>query len=278
MNHLIVYCSPNGSTRHVAGVIAARLVELNSPADSFDLGQPSERQELQRACARMPSPSCLWIGSPVYVDHMVPPVEHVLQRLPWGGGSYAVPFVTWGGVNSGVALAEMGALLVQQGYALLGAAKVLAVHSSLWRSEQPLGAGHPDAQDDAAVQHLVDAVQEKLCASAVQRLPLEALDYQPEAIKIEAGKRSIALAKQAYGPLAAAAESCSQCAECVEKCPVQAISLDPYPKFGEACFMCLKCVRECPQDAIPLDMAASEQRIRGLAVAIKETPPTRIFV
>lgn len=55
---------------------------------------------------------------------MVPPVEHFISSLPDQSENFAVPFVTWGAVNSGVALHEMGVMLINKGFAILGAAKV----------------------------------------------------------------------------------------------------------------------------------------------------------
>ncbi len=278
MNHFVVYCSPNGSTRRVAGVIADRLTDLGHTTGIFDLGKRRDLQELERICSDMPSPRCLWVGSPVYVDHMVPPVQNFILGLPKGGEAYAVPFVTWGGVNSGVALAEMGDSLLQKEHLLLGAAKVIAVHSSMWISKHPLGEGHPDSEDDAMVRKLVDAVHEKLASGTMVPLSLKALDYQSDAIKEAARKKSIAVAKQVYAKLEADVEKCTQCGECVEMCPAAAISLNPYPQFAEDCFICLKCVRECPEGAIPLDMEAAAKRILGMALANNEPPRTDIFV
>ncbi len=277
MNHVIVYCSPNSSTRHVAEVIADRLLELGHSAVSFDLGQKIGRQGALGWRREYQTPNCLWVGSPVYVDHLVPPVERFVLALPRESTSYAVPFVTWGGVSSGVALYELGQLLNEKGCVLLGAAKVLAVHSSMWRSSQPLGEGHPNADDDTAVRSLVDTVHQRICNPDDCSMALEALDYQSQAIKAEALKKSLASAKQAYPELAVQADKCTRCGICAENCPAEAITLDPLPQFGEDCFICLKCVRECPEDAIPRDMSAAEERLRGMAAVIHETPPTQIF-
>jgi ferredoxin len=226
----------------------------------------------------MDSPVCLWMGSPVYVAHIVPPVELFLRNLPTKTRCYVVPFVTWGGVSSGVALAEMGEIVCSKGHVLLGAAKVLALHSSMWQSSRPLGEGHPGPEEDAAIQNLVDHVHGKLSSDAVKPLPLESLHYQPDAVKEDAARKSIATAKQITPELAVDEEKCSQCGECAAKCPAEAIRMNPYPHFGEECFICLKCVRECPQGAILLDMSGTEERLRGMALAHNETPPTRIFL
>jgi ferredoxin len=278
MKHFIVFCSPNGSTRHVAEVIGGRLNELGYSARLIDLARRDDEQAMQEMTQGPEAPKCFWVGSPVYVDHMVPPVDTFINSLQEQNEGFAVPFVTWGGVNSGVALYELGEKLVQKKFILLGAAKVLAVHSSMWRSNRPLGAGHPGDADDAMVKNLVDEVLAKLSARPVKPLALEVLDYQSQEIKEAAGKKTIAMAKENYPTFSVSVEGCNQCGICAENCPAHAIALEPYPQFGEACFVCLKCIRECPQEAIPMDMSAAEDRIRGMAARINEKPPTCIFL
>ena len=277
MNHLIVYCSPNGSTHHVAKVISRRLSDLGRSAELLDLGRKDKGKILEEMFGNIYQPTCLWIGSPVYVDHAVPPVEQFISNLPQQNKSYAVVFVTWGGVCSGVALHEMGEMLIEKGYILLGAAKVVAVHSSMWRASQPLGVGHPNEEDDETVLNLVDLVHEKLSSSTMEHMALRVLDYQPEERKEEAHKKSIATAKQIYPEFSVDMDKCTQCGECAENCPAEAIILDPYPQFGNDCFLCLKCVRDCPEIAIPLDMSVVEERILNMAAMNKETPLTEIF-
>jgi ferredoxin len=278
MDHFIVFCSPNGSTRHVAEVIGGRLLDLGYSAVLVDLMRMDHERAIKQMIQSPELPKCLWVGSPVYVDHIVPPVDNLIRSLLEHNGSFAIPFVTWGGVNSGVALYEMGEKLTQKKFILLGAAKVLAVHSSTWQSSQPLCAGHPDKGDDAMINRLVCEVHTKLSCRAIKPLALEVLDYQSQEIKDAASKKTIALAKQNYPAFSVRTESCNQCGICAENCPAQAIALNPYPQFGEDCFVCLKCVRECPQEAIPMDMSAAEERIRGMAAGINEKPPTCIFL
>jgi menaquinone-dependent protoporphyrinogen IX oxidase len=104
LKHLITYCSLNGSTRHVAEVMAKRLSESGRVEALFDLGTRYSGLRLSPLFRNPDQETCFWIGSPVYVDHPVPPVETFISRLPQSKGCCAVPFVTWGGVNSGTAL------------------------------------------------------------------------------------------------------------------------------------------------------------------------------
>ena len=103
----------------------------------------------------------------------------ILSRLPNASGSFAVPFVTYGGVNSGRALCDMAKIMLSKGLRVLGGIKVLAVHSLLWRLDDPVGKGHPDADDEARIREFVRLILKKLETGKAESLPLEALDDDP---------------------------------------------------------------------------------------------------
>ena len=107
---LIVYFSPAESTRHVAEVIEKQSLALGNEVACFDLAECSSdvavtiSQEMEASKGN----SCLFIGSPVYVSHAVPVVMECIAGLKENTNAFAVPFVTWGGACSGIALYEMG--------------------------------------------------------------------------------------------------------------------------------------------------------------------------
>ena len=50
------------------------------------------------------------------------------------------------------------------------------------------------------------------------------------------------------------AEKCTGCGQCVEVCPMEAITVDDIAKVNEEeCTDCGTCVDECPVEAISLD-------------------------
>lgn len=272
----IVYCSPAGSTRHVAEVIETELRNAGRRITVVDLGK---NERFDQLVADLENEAlCLFIGSPVYVNRPVPPVMDFIARLPERPEAWAVPFVTWGGASSGIALHDMGRALAEKNIPLVGAAKVMAVHSTFWRSKHPLGAGHPDEEDDQAVQELVAEVLKKLSSGTPEPISLKDLAYQPPAIHAEMEKMSLETAKRHMPEKRIDEAACTECRFCADNCPVQAIEMSPFPVFGEGCICCLKCARECPEEAILIDLAASEERIRGIAQRMKERPLTKIFV
>jgi len=199
---------------------------------------------------------CLWIGTPVYAGHAVPPVMRFISELPARNENYAVPFVTWGGVTSGIPLYEMGKLLNEKGYTVLGAAKILAVHSMMWQFNNPLGERHPDAEDDAMIKTLVREVHEKLLSDVVTPLSLDDLRYQPKEIQEALHKVNIEVAKQMLPRKQLDVKICTQCGDCVEVCPKKILRLDGDTIATQNtldCTLCEACVDECEPGAITID-------------------------
>ena len=275
---LIVYLSPAGTTRHVSQVIEKKLKELGCEAELYDLGNREDTTKLNGEIKDGLKDCCLWVGTPVYAGHAVPQITNFISGLSSGDGNFAVPFVTWGAVTSGLALAEMGKMFTGKGYTVLGAAKVVAVHSMMWRSKDPLGGSHPDALDDKMVEDLAGAVHAKLKADELQPLPLDKLNYQPQPAQEWIKTVNIEAAKTMLPPLNLVEEACTKCGICEKECPTFAITLDPYPRFGDACILCYNCVRLCEDDAIKSDLSQIEVMLKGKVAEQPESPPSQIFV
>jgi flavorubredoxin len=143
----IVFSSPAGSTRRVAEAIKKCIRQQNVEAVMLDLGAGDDGSEVLDSIQAAGKQACLFIGSPVYRDVAVPPIVSFIDSLPSMDAAMAVPFVTWGQACSGVALWQMGRALKKKGFTIVGAAKVLAVHSMMWQASTPAGQGHPDKSD-----------------------------------------------------------------------------------------------------------------------------------
>lgn len=278
LNVFIAYCSPAGSTRHAAEMINEAFSARNVPVHTFDIGKDGTPDGFIKQLTEAGSRALLFVGSPVYSNMAIPPVTGFIDRLPHMIGTLAVPFVTWGQACSGIALWQMGQLLNAKGLGLAAAAKILGVHSMMWKSDHPAGQGHPDQNDrallDQLVEHLITADQ----AGTLSCLEQVALDYQPE----ELARTMKPKVNDAFSPIAKSInqDSCTQCGLCAEVCPVSAIILNPFPEFQPNCFGCFNCVRECPVDAIipAVTLSQLEVKILNRIETIQETPGSQIFL
>jgi len=275
---LVVYWSPAGSTRHVAEVIAASLQANSVTVHTLDLGSGADPASVVDRLKTAGKEGCLFVGSPVYRDVAVPPVMAFLNQLPSVAGPAAVPFVTWGGATSGLALWQMGRALEGKGFVLAGAAKVLGIHSMMWTDDSPVGQGHPDADDDRQIRELVARVIEQLTQGSASPLSLDALDCLSAEDSSEVKKKLDDPWQNI--PKNVDEEKCTQCGTCAQVCPAGAVALDPLPVFDANCFDCFNCVRECPESAIvsPMKFEVLHDKIRKRAQKFDEKPPTQIFV
>jgi ferredoxin/flavodoxin len=276
----IVYFSPAGSTRHVAQIIEKQFLALGAEVSSFDLAECSNdvatviSQQMEASNGK----SCLFIGSPVYVSHAVPLVMDCIAGLKENAGAFAVPFVTWGGACSGISLYEMGKELINRGFTLLGAAKILALHSLMWKLDDPLGKGHPDPDDDRMVEELVSHVNQQLHVGKPKSIKLSDLAYQTKENHKEMEKISLQTAKAHMPERTIDTELCNQCKVCSDVCPVDAVTLTPYPEFSNDCVFCFTCMKKCPVHAINTDMAAIWKRIKDRAAFFSERPYSQIIL
>ncbi|NNF97823.1 MAG: 4Fe-4S binding protein [Desulfobacteraceae bacterium] len=239
----IVYYSPNGSTRRIATVIEDTLKNTSVTVQARDLAGPDDGSPFLTGKA-----GCLFIGSPVYRDTAIPPVMQFIEALPRAEGGFAVPFITWGGASSGVALWQMGQALQKKGYVLAGALSVIGVHSLMWQSKQPECTGHPDTHDLQAVADFIGKITRRLTDGKIRPLAVEALDYQKH-IDGDSMKKKLGMPWMIM-PKTLDEGACTQCGICRDECPVAAISLSPHPIFNSDCFDCFNCIRQCPEDAL----------------------------
>lgn len=278
MNAFVIYCSPAGSTRHVAEIIGKTLDSLGHTAVMIDLCGTAGAAVAASRAREISQDSLLFIGSPVYAFHAVPPVMEFIEHLPDNGRGYSVPFVTWGAVTSGIALHEMGKLLDKKGFPILGAAKITASHSLMWQFDHPLGEGRPDAHDDQKVAEMVKNVIAKLQAQPVSTVLPAALNSQPDEVYNSMAQLSIKAARQMLPQRQVIRELCTQCPVCSELCPAGAITRDPYPCFGESCILCYNCMRLCPEKAITADFSSMEAWLQQKAGEFGEDLRTKIFI
>jgi len=274
----IVFFSASGATRRVADMICEGFQKKETAVSLHSLGNRTDTDKLYAELRSAGSKACLFVGSPVYRDGAVPAVTAFLKDLPVLQGAVAVPFVTWGKACSGLALWQMGKALMGKGYSLAGAAKVLAVHSLMWRVRNPPGESHPDEEDLRRLLEMVDELCERFQSDRQRTIALEQLDYWPEGESDQIKKKISA--PWMIVPKTVDQDACTQCGICEQECPVGSITLGPFPEFDRTCCDCFNCIRLCPEDAIEpkISMDQIERLVWERVNSIDERPRTQIFL
>ena len=244
----------------------------------IDLANYHNRSEALELIKTEDHKICLFIGSPVYRDVAIPPVMNFIEELPPSERKYAVPFVTWGQACSGVALWQMGAALMKKGFRIAGAAKVVALHSLMWLVDDPAGKGHPDKTDKRFIEEMVAILHARFGSNDIPVLSLDSLDYQPQ--ERAAQMKNKINTPWYIIPKKVDSKLCTCCGICEEECPIDAVTLNPYPVFDLNCIDCFNCIRLCPEDAITSTVSMDDiaYRIRKRVRTINERPLTHIFL
>lgn len=273
----VTYLSPAGTTRQVAKIIAQEAERSGQAVKLQDLA--GRKADAGRICENLSPGDLLFVGSPVYAGQPIPRAMEFISGLPDAADCFAVPFVTYGGVNGGRALYDLAKIMDSRGLQILGGIKVLAVHSLLWQSDDPIGKGHPDADDVAKIQELVHAVLEKKEAEERTTLSPEAMNYKSEAPEEPEGPSRLEGLKSNVLPMELDSEACTQCGVCADACPVANIALTPYPEFGDRCILCFSCVRLCEEKAVNNKaLSMLDSVVRERKEFFKEPEETLYFV
>ena len=207
----------------------------------------------------------------------VPPMLSFIKNISPVTGSYAVPFVTWGGAASGIAAFQMATMLMNKGFIVPAAAKVIAPHSLMRYSDEPLGKGHPDADDKQKIRDMTIRVVEGIASGNVKGLAPDTLNYPDPQWDAEMKKKIDD--PMAITPKTVDEDACTSCGLCASECPAGAIELSPQPVFQDGCYDCFNCFHFCPEQAIklPITIDQLDTRIRGRAKTMNEPPVTTIF-
>jgi len=274
----VAYFSPAGTTMQVAEIIAEEAERQGRSAHLLNLAGPEADTESGRIYEGFASGDILFVGSPTYALHPLPRVMDFISGLSETPGAFAAPFVTYGGVTSGLALHDMAKDLAAKNLGLLGGIKVVAVHSLAWQSDSPIGKGRPDQEDAAKIREFVCIVLKKAGEPESNPLSPDVLNYQGETVQQAAGQASLQSLKNMFPPIELDNDACTQCGVCEEACPTANITLSPFPEFSDRCVLCFNCIRLCEPEALSNQVLPMlEGEIHKHKEMFKETEETRFF-
>jgi len=246
----VIYFSQTGNTRQVAETIQETLA---AQAGSCALVRLEDADPLLVERYDM-----IGLGAPAFYFREPYNVQKFLEELPDHSASPRpfFFFMTHGG-TPGVIASRICALAARQGFVTLDFYQCLGydTYPPFAARVPPSGAGHPDQKDLENAKAFAESVLVKA------RLFVE--EHRSEGCNLPNGflNRTIAgmfshralLRHMRSGLLPRKnlkKDLCTKCGLCAENCPVNVISLDPFPVFKEEdCIACYHCERICPEGA-----------------------------
>lgn len=280
----IICFSPSGNTLAVGREIREQLISRQIPCAIANLtGESVNLHQL------IQPHDVLLLGGPVYAHHLHYNVLDLIGQLPacdqvWG--KLAIPYVTYGGISSGIALQEAGKALRKAGRIVVAGMKVAASHR-MTRAfmEREFNSDLPLEPMQDAVYELVD----RILALRYSRKPMDAvpsMSYNGFATALKA--KLIFQEKKwhrgRYPKVSIDTNRCTSCGACTKICPVMHLCKGSDGKIHyseKECIHCLNCVVSCPQKAIQLvgDMEKGRRFMSRMIAhhGNTETPATGVY-
>jgi len=293
MKITIIQFSPSGNSKVVTQGIITMLESKHHEVTLLDITGDEKffkSNNLQEYLLQRVMPhNVLLIGGPVYAHHMQYHVLDLIKSLPkpndiWG--RLAIPYVTYGGISSGVALKESRKFLRETGRIVPLAMKIAAPHR-MTRAFMPL-----EFNSDKLKGEQLKDIEE-----LVNRIGL----LNPEGKVKDAGRslnyngivttllaRTLFIEKtwheKRYPRVVVNPEICTGCGKCVRLCPVAHLKKEGELVVSNAssgCIHCMTCVVSCPSKAVELKGDLEKGRIfMNKMIAKKgnkETPGSAVY-
>ena len=265
----IVVFSPTGNTLKIGKMLEENLLKKNVKVQLVDItrnkalfGDRNYKSYLKELVQKH---DLLCIGSPVYAHHLHYNVKKIIKSLPKPGngwGRLAIPFVTYGRINSGIALSEAAKLLKKSGRINVAGMKVNSCHcfTKMKEVKIKINVGMPGKEAIPLIEELVDRIIKLKKINNNKYIDIsKKLSYQSRKGKIKANLifKEKFFQRYIYPKLIFDLDKCRKCGKCIKVCPVQCIEMTKngpmISKDKLPCIHCSSCILNCKFDAISFD-------------------------
>ena len=225
----------------------------------------------------------LILCAPVYAGHCEQNMLRIIRALPCKNTKLipAIPFVTYGGVHSSVALEEMGKALNDRGYIPIMGIKIAAEHTLTATFKKRINPNLPGKVEEQILTKAAEITKKVINDKKAPVGVGKKLAYTPFLKRIMFRIFSQEKIHGKYKKVTINTEKCTCCKRCIAACPVNmfayidnTIQMVRDPKH---CILCAECYHHCPVKAIvhPYIEVARKRLADGFVEL--ETPQSEIY-
>ena len=264
----IIIFSPTGNTLKVGKMLEAQLISKNVDVQLYDFtrnGTIFRGNNINSYLKEnIKEHDLLCIGAPVYAHHLHYNVKNIIKALPKpenGWARLAVPFVTYGAINSGVALREAARLLKQSGRLTVLGMKINAFHcmTALPQINIKINEGMPGEEALPLIRELAEKIVSFNSGNIEKFKDIsKQLKYQKFKNRMKARIifREKFWHKFLYPKIIFDHNACQKCKQCIDICPVNCIEITdngPILLNSPSCIHCGACILKCNNNAIHIN-------------------------
>lgn len=260
--------SATGTTDKLTSAVAeAAAKKLGVPMESVGFTKPADREAVR---AFGPA-DLVVVGTPTYAGKMPNKLLPDFQAKLSGSGAAAIALVTYGNRSFDNSLAELNAVLTNNGFAVVAGGAFVCRHAF----SDLLAGDRPDFDDRREAAQLGEKAAEKLLSGDLTAVAVpgdaEAPYYVPKGTDGQPAK--FLKAK----PLTDMSK-CSNCGACARSCPTGAIKAENVAEVTGVCIKCQACVRKCTRKAKYFEDAAFLSHVAMLEQNFTDRKENALFL
>lgn len=264
-----LYYSATGTTAKVVRTVAEALAaQLNVPVEERSFTRPGERTAVEFTPADF-----VVVGSPTYAGRLPNKLLPDFQEKLRGNGALAAPIVLFGNRSYDNSLAELTALVTENGFHAVAAGAFVGRHAFT----DALAYGRPAWSDCAEARSFAGRIAEKVRAARGIPAFVEVPGDPAAPYYVPRGADGNPVRFLKAKPVTDISR-CSRCGACVRACPMGAIDPADPAKVPGTCIKCQSCVRKCTRRAKSFDDPAFLSHVAMLERNFQEPRENEMFL
>ena len=267
-----IFFSPTGTTKTITENIAHGIGAEH--VDMTDITQQSEREKAPEKFGN----ELVILATPVYYGRVPEVVCEYLSELQ-ADQTPVVLVAVYGNRAYDDALKELHDIALASKFIPVAAGAFVAEHSYS-TADSPIAHGRPDESDKQKAREFGMTVRKKLQGlDSTDKMPDFEIPGQVPYIEPE----NLKMIKQARSAIALTPETdpsvCTQCGQCAEICPADAISPDDATQTDRwKCLICFACVKNCPEGARQMNEPHFQAAIQKLQEACQVRREPEVYL